>query len=399
VKSQIIIDLVKQFGICFEVKQPTPGLLFPSLLKFNREEIIPADILTHWKQNIHNQNEKAKYFGRKLIFNEEIIVPHAFNALFQVYLHDTIDENAIIWGDGIFLVYGHEVTIISFSSERKYVNICINGRNPVRLFRKLEILIDQFTGLVFPGLQKQYRFDNLCYYCLQDIIEKQKELTSYSNEYIDQKEGIVNCPRTRKIVDISILKLNPLQSCLEKIAAAYPTKANRGIYMCYAWYPDGQKNRQLQAFIAILRRDLLSIGFTVYFDLTNMTGNIKQYMESGISNNDYTIVIGTPKLKSRFEEANENPLKIELTEALNKSQQNPNMIIPLLRDGKRETSFPTILNNFLVVNFTDDKKYEESLLGFFPRGLIPTLLDVQADQKYKTCCEDISSDFKDLEKR
>jgi len=121
-------------------------------------------------------------------------------------------------------------------------------------------------------------------------------------------------------------------------------------------------------------------------------------MESGIANNDFILIIGTPRLKERFLDKGNNPLKVELTEALSKSEQNPNAIIPILRDGVRADSFPEALNNFLSLDFSDDKKYEESLLGFFPRGLVPTLLDVQVDQNYKTCCEEISLGFKDLEK-
>jgi hypothetical protein len=116
--------------------------MFPSLLQpLNEIKCIRDDVLEKWKEIYHKslitsifqelQINKNIFFGRRLTFNEKILIPFSFYSLLQVYLHDTItNEYHSFWKNGIYFISGVNKCIFWFSHKREYINICIKGTNP-----------------------------------------------------------------------------------------------------------------------------------------------------------------------------------------------------------------------------------------------------------------------------
>lgn len=103
-------------------------------------------------------------------------------------------------------------------------------------------------------------------------------------------------------------------------------------------------------------------GFEVLYDQDLEKGaSLPRFMESGISNSDKVLVIGTPEYKRKatvtsgigFEEAiigTEYMVDLDSTK-----------FYPILRRGTFSTSFPMILAGRNGDDFTDDSQYEENL--------------------------------------
>jgi len=187
--------------------------------------------------------------------------------------------------------------------------------------------------------------------------------------------------------------LNYFKLCCENIKKISPRNITK-VFFSYAWYLDKQENGILQSFLLSLRDDLMAVGIEVLLDITNISGNITDYMKSGIETSDFIIIIGTKRLKERYEEKNEkqNNLQIEIKSALEKSKSKSNSVIPIVKEYSMKESIPSDLHNFMCVDFTKMEKYEEYLFGLEnPRGLIPTLLNINIDARYKDCIKTLPS--------
>jgi len=176
------VEIIKQFRICLEIKNPH-SLMFPSLLQplpnaqcIPDKSYIPEKEFEKWISS-SNDSLNLKFFGRKLVFNENNLVPHSFHSLLQVYLHDTIISEHYFWRNGDYFICGSEQCIFWFAPQNEYVNICIRGKNPAGLFRRLNIIIEQFIEEYYPGFHKKYSFDYLCYCCIEKKkIENKQEI-------------------------------------------------------------------------------------------------------------------------------------------------------------------------------------------------------------------------------
>jgi len=77
-------------------------------------------------------------------------------------------------------------------------------------------------------------------------------------------------------------------------------------FISYAWEnmatPDGKAlNKEMQEWIGRLSKDLKKLGCKVFFDLSDMSGNLRKTMLNNISQSNCFIIICTPQWKKRIE--------------------------------------------------------------------------------------------------
>jgi hypothetical protein len=115
------------------------------------------------------------------------------------------------------------------------------------------------------------------------------------------------------------------------------------VFLSYAWPIIDSDKIELQSWLKNLDAYLMCAGAeSVFFDIKNMTGDMRTMMIVSIANADVFIPILTPRLKERSADTT-TPVYLELSEAVKK---NNIVIIPLLYQGDLTVSVPHIIKPF-----------------------------------------------------
>jgi TIR domain len=156
-------------------------------------------------------------------------------------------------------------------------------------------------------------------------------------------------------------------------------------FISYAWDPNPEKNEKLQAWLRKLQHDLMHAGIDVRLDVTNMNGNIKEYMQQGIQECDFILLIGTPYFKQRIEQYPESCVAFEVSLAKQKAEMKSKCLLPILFEGNYDESFPKDFKNYLIRDFRNQQNYRDSMIQLEnPLGLIPSIYEITfVDKDYK----------------
>jgi len=84
-------------------------------------------------------------------------------------------------------------------------------------------------------------------------------------------------------------------------------------------------------------------------------------------------MIGTPQYLKQVKGVTNTAFELECI--LQKIEQAPSSLIPILREGNFDTSFPDyIQKNFHPLDLKYDDQYIDKLIGIKPRGLLSSML-------------------------
>lgn len=140
-------------------------------------------------------------------------------------------------------------------------------------------------------------------------------------------------------------------------------------YVYYAW-DDDDRSRYPPTRLIQLKEDLHTAGIKVTLESCNTTGDT---LEKGITRAYKCLMICTPQLKKRAE--NPHP-DLVIKAAIEKTQQFPDFIIPLIFVGDVHKSLPGQFANLVVHNFVDEQSYYRNMSSLSPKG---TLYRVSSD--------------------
>jgi hypothetical protein len=184
--------------------------------------------------------------------------------------------------------------------------------------------------------------------------------------------------------------LKTLKDQLKSRGGASPT-----CFISYAWETNADENKKLQERLEQLRSDLYFLKVDVKLDIHNMDRDIQKYMVENIAKVDNIFLIGTPRLKERFNQSSSN-LALEVREALKKSTDT---LVPLWFSGTSfQDCFPDGIEKSLVRDFRDPAKYMASMSQTDnPIGLIPSVLKLRDDREYLAILSSFMSDLKLIE--
>ena len=171
-----------------------------------------------------------------------------------------------------------------------------------------------------------------------------------------------------------------------------PGKAPLKAFISYAWEDlsteEGKiANSKLQRYLGNLQDDLQKAGISVFLDIGDMHGHMKQRMEDNLKSSDVIITINTPRFKARAEAVPETNLGFEYRLTLEKTKDIPYGIFPLHYSGDFKDSFPEELKKYLVRDCRDIEQYKEILVATQrPLGIIPAIygIDCDDDQEYQS---------------
>lgn len=134
-------------------------------------------------------------------------------------------------------------------------------------------------------------------------------------------------------------------------------KSKKKVFISYCW-----ENEEHQQWVQNLANDLNS-QFEIQIDLDQPLGSdLNKFMEQIESKADKVLVIVTPEYKRRADERIRGvgyETKIISNNLI--SDQNQNKIIPIIRKGNKETSYPICLGNLKGLDMTDEGKYNKAL--------------------------------------
>lgn len=152
-------------------------------------------------------------------------------------------------------------------------------------------------------------------------------------------------------------------------------------FISYAWESNENDRSALQNRLLQLKEDLEMAGIEVWFDLTDMSGRIEDYMNR-IRDADKFLLICTPQLKTRASQPGDNNLKYELKQAIERNQTKE-FIVPLIFDGDLKSSVPEEVMQMLAISFSGKESYHNAMVGLVPLGLIPQLLNMRKEKLYQ----------------
>ncbi len=172
------------------------------------------------------------------------------------------------------------------------------------------------------------------------------------------------------------------QSCQQLVELTQ--QAGKVIFISYAWPPaNSAECNIIHERLKRLKAELEATGAIVKLDICNLSTSITDYMAEGIDEADAVLLIGTPRLKSRLEETENNNAKIEF-EAIQKRMQQQSgkrlMLFPLIAAGNFTSSFPAGIEQTLarplpnpISNPEQQVDYYGKMTAASPLGLIPAL--------------------------
>lgn len=144
---------------------------------------------------------------------------------------------------------------------------------------------------------------------------------------------------------------------------------NKDIFLSHAWGTD-HENRNNHHRVKLLSKQLISKGYSVWFDENDIIGNIDNSIIKGITNSQVVIVCLTEKYCNKINNSvyhnspNDNCYK-EWNFCLFKQKK----IIPVIMEKKMEEVFlkndgviQMYLNNVMFINFYDDEENDFKIL-------------------------------------
>ncbi|MEN6460829.1 MAG: toll/interleukin-1 receptor domain-containing protein [Syntrophomonas sp.] len=129
-------------------------------------------------------------------------------------------------------------------------------------------------------------------------------------------------------------------------------------FISYSW--DSQEHQVwVTSLVNILRENVVEATLDV-FETQTGTVNLNQMMIRNIKDNDFTIIIMTPKYAQKADEF-QGGVGFETSLLISCIQENPNKIIPVLRSKDRKSAIPFYLNGYHYIDFSDDANFDEKV--------------------------------------
>jgi GTPase SAR1 family protein len=156
--------------------------------------------------------------------------------------------------------------------------------------------------------------------------------------------------------------LTPIKRLLEKQKVNNPT-----CFISYSWGVPEHERWVLQ-----LAKDLRNAGINVLLDRwhnppgTSLTRFIDKILAS-----DFVIVVGTPKLREKYDTHSHDPVVAAELRLINTRLRKPSKygstVIPVLLAGNFETSFAPLIQDIVAFDFSIDESYFVNLLNLIWR--------------------------------
>ena len=158
------------------------------------------------------------------------------------------------------------------------------------------------------------------------------------------------------------------------------------VFVSYSWENQDKKrlqgHKKLQAFLKCLHDDLEKIGLKVFFDRTKMGGDMKAVMQESIERSGIVLSICKPFLQEVVRSKPEGNVAFEINCALKRAARQPEALLPLVCEGKREEALPLqILSDMpdipvqdigrLFEGFDPEQPFSETYMDWMANGLIP----------------------------
>ncbi len=198
------------------------------------------------------------------------------------------------------------------------------------------------------------------------------------------------------------------QTFLENVKTLVADATQPRCFISYAWPPVGEARDQLQQRLTNLKRDLVTLGATVFLDVTDLASNINAYMDQ-LDQCNFVLLIGTPKLKARLSERDDNNMKYEYRRIQQKLTLDPNCLLPLMFEGDFATAFPDDIGSILFRDFRLSSQgwaqgrdaYLHNMVDTRPLGLIPVLYNLgEGSPKYgvyRVLCQQLFTALQQLQ--
>ncbi|MDF3055364.1 MAG: hypothetical protein K0Q74_1271 [Gammaproteobacteria bacterium] len=129
--------------------------------------------------------------------------------------------------------------------------------------------------------------------------------------------------------------LQKINAYLEKRKLLTPPGNHRNydVFISYAWKKSKLENEKLQEFLRHLHNDLQTAGLNVFFDNSDMHGDIFAAMEKGTAHSKIILSICTPLLKQAIKDQPNGNAAKEVNYALARAQEKPDILLPVLFEG------------------------------------------------------------------
>lgn len=162
------------------------------------------------------------------------------------------------------------------------------------------------------------------------------------------------------ILDLFVeFSVNPKDAKL-RIAQMTNTTDRPVVFISYSWDSDNHKS-----WVRRLANDLIDKGVEVIVDIYNLKagGNRSHFMDDSITKSDYVLVILTNNYrdKSNLRTGGVGYEYSLINQELYENISSNTKIVPILREGTISVTVPTFLKQFIAIDFSDDKKYKDSL--------------------------------------
>lgn len=120
------------------------------------------------------------------------------------------------------------------------------------------------------------------------------------------------------------------------------TQANKRLFISYAWESDVNHRHTQQAWLKQLQSDLEAVGFRVFLDVADMTGDMSDAMRQHIESSQAAIIIGSPTFLQRASNDKTN-VAFELRLLLERAAAKQLILYPLCYEGAKMTeAFPLL---------------------------------------------------------
>jgi len=150
-----------------------------------------------------------------------------------------------------------------------------------------------------------------------------------------------------------------------------------------------------------LKEEFKAAGISVWWDKTNMQGDMTYQMQVNVNAANFVLVLGTPLYAERAmmkDEVTGKPkggVAIEVECMLEKMKTHPNSVVPVIFESDIDSqeifshiqnAVPECFYKKLVVKdfrIAKTEDYYAHVAGVMPVGIIPTILDLAGDDAYE----------------
>ena len=190
-----------------------------------------------------------------------------------------------------------------------------------------------------------------CFNCGQKVtLPELKTLAPLSRgdeETLNQEQGVA---RRRTAFAAALVRVKGLLR--ERGGAASPS-----CFVSYAWGDAGHEK-----WVRTLATDLRDAGINVVFDRWHCKpGTNLSIFVDRIESSDCVVVVGTPGLREKYTSTKKDPVVASELKIVNNRLMKPSLygdrIIPILRSGSQDASFPPLLAGSVSIDFQDEPSY------------------------------------------